>query len=171
MHSESLKRKIKIVGVDEARRLTPAELAGWNIISIRGRKNEPLSFSGARSMKSLHFDDVEADCPEEEEFAATPQDIQDALAFSRGIDDEPLLIHCLMGISRSTALAWIILYDKLKQKPDAVRQSFEIIRKLRSILAPNRHVLRLGVEALVPTGSRKKIMQQFYDCLVELNPL
>lgn len=160
---------MKIIGVEEARRSTPTELAGWNILSIRGRKEESLSFPGARCIKSLHFDDVEADCPEDGEFAATPEDIRRALAFSSGIGDEPLLIHCAAGISRSTALAWLIIYDKLQEQPDAVRQSFDIVRKLRPILSPNRHVLRLGVEVLAPQGSRKRIMQQFCDCLVEFN--
>jgi predicted protein tyrosine phosphatase len=170
MDIDSFKRKMKIVGVEEARRLRPAELARWNILSICGRRSGPLSFPGARATKSLYFDDVEADFQDDGEFAARPEDIQDALVFARGIGDEPLLIHCAMGISRSTGVAWIIIYDKLKSQPDAVRQSFEIVRKLRPILSPNRHVLRLGVEALVSSGSRKKIMRQFQDCLVELNP-
>ena len=158
-----------ISGVEEARRLSRAELAGWNILSICGRMQEPLRFSGARSTKSLHFDDVEADCPEDGEFAATAENIQEALAFARQVDDEPLLIHCAAGISRSPALAWIIVYDKLKGEPEAVRRSFDIVRKLRPILAPNPHILRLGVAALVPKGNRKRIMHQFNDCLVELN--
>lgn len=170
MDIDSIKQKMKIVGVEEARRLSPAELAGWNILSIRGRLNKPLDFPGALKSKSLHFDDVQEDCPEDGEFAARLEDIQDALAFSRAIGDEPLLIHCVAGISRSTAIAWIIIYDKLKEKPDAIRQSFEIVRKLRPILLPNRHVLKLGVEALAPPESRKEIMRQFHECLVELNP-
>jgi predicted protein tyrosine phosphatase len=171
MNIDSFKRKLKIVGVEEARGLSPEELAGWSILSIRSKMKEgPLSFPGARSTKSIHFDDVEDDFPEEQEFAAKPEDIQEALEFSRGIDDGPLLIHCHMGISRSTAIAWIIIYDKLKGKPDAVRSSFEIVRKLRPILSPNRHVLRLGVEALAQKGSRKRVMQQFHDCLEEINP-
>ena len=168
MDIDSFRQKFKIVGVEEARRLSQAQLTGWNILSIRGRMNEPLSFPGARQTKSLHFDDVEADCPEEQLFAARPEDIRAALAFAREINDEPLLIHCAAGISRSTAVAWIILYDKLNGKPDAVRQSFEIVRKVRPILAPNRHVLRLGIEALVPGRNRKAIMEQFRDCLDEL---
>jgi hypothetical protein len=55
------------------------------------------------------------------------------------------------------------------RKADAVRRSFDIVRKLRPILAPNRHVLRLGIKALASTGTRKTIMQQFRECLVELN--
>ena len=170
MGIDLFKRKVKIVGVEEALRLSKAELTGWNILSICSRMEAPLSFPGAKSTKSLHFDDVEDDCPGDKEFAARPEDIQKALEFSRGIDDGPLLIHCHMGISRSTAIAWIIIYDKLKGKPDAVRSSFEIVRKLRPILSPNRHVLRLGVEALAQKGSRKRVMQQFHDCLEEINP-
>jgi predicted protein tyrosine phosphatase len=163
------KQKIKIVGVEEARRLSRAELAGWNILSIRSRRDEPLSFPGARSAKSIHFDDVQADSPENQLFAARPEDIQEAITFSRGIGNGPLLIHCAAGISRSTALAWIILYDKMKIKPDAVRRSFDIVRKIRPILCPNGHVLRLGIDALVPGDSREAVIRQFQDCLAELH--
>lgn len=169
MNIDSFKRKLKIVGIEEALRLSRTELAGWNILSICGRMEAPLKFRGAKSTKTLHFDDVEDDYPEEGQFAARPEDIQEALAFAREIDDEPLLIHCVAGISRSTALAWIIIYDKLQGKPDGVRQSFEVVRKLRPALSPNPHVLRLGVEALIQKGSRKRIMQQFRDCLAELH--
>jgi len=169
MNILSNKLKMKIVGVEEALRLSQAELAGWNVLSICGRMEAPLSFRGAKSTKNLHFDDVEEDCPEDGQFAARLEDIQEALAFAREIDGEPLLIHCVAGISRSTALAWIIIYDKLKDEPDAVRQSFEIVRKLRPILSPNRHVLRLGVDALAPRGARTRIKQHFYECLLELN--
>jgi len=171
MHVDLFKQKIMIIGVAKALGLCPAELAGWNILSICGWRHErPLSFPGARRTKTLYFDDVE-DCPEDGESAARPEDIQTALAFSREIEDEPILIHCSAGISRSTAVAWIILYDKLRAQPPpeaAVRQSFDIVRKLRPILAPNRHVLRLGIEALVPGKSRKAVLQQFHDCLIEL---
>ena len=160
---------MKIVGLEEVWRLSPTQLAGWNILSIRGRMHAALSFPGAASAKTLHFDDVEADCPETGEFAATAADIQAAIEFSREIGDEPLLVHCAAGVSRSTAIAWIIIYDKLKREPDAVRRSFDIVRRLRPILSPNLHVLKLGVEALIPNTSRKKIVQQFQDCLDELN--
>ncbi len=170
MHIDSLNQKMMIVGVEQAVRLSPAELLGWNILSIRGRMNEPqLSFPGSQRTKSLYFDDVEADCPEDQEFAARLEDIQDALTFSRGIGVEPLLIHCQAGISRSTAIAWIIICDKLKEYQDAIHQAFDIVRNLRPILSPNLHVLRLGIQALAPKGSRRKIIQQFQECLDEFN--
>jgi predicted protein tyrosine phosphatase len=170
MHIESLNQEMMILGVNEALDMSAAELAGWNILSIRGRMFDfPLSFPGARRIKTLHFDDVLADVPEDNIFCARPEDIQAAIAFSREIGDEPLLIHCQAGISRSTAIAWILLYDKLKDRPGAVHQSFDIVRKLRPILWPNRHVLRLGVEALVLVGRRRRIMQEFLNCLDQLD--
>jgi len=162
--------KLMIVGLDEVLQLPAAMLRDWNILSIRGRLNElPLNFPGARSVKTLHFDDVESDYPDEHLFAATPSDIQHALAFAREIGDAPLLIHCHAGISRSTAVAWIIIWDKLKPKPDSVGQAFDIVRRARPILLPNRHVLRLGIAALAPKETQKSIMQEFQGCLAELN--
>jgi predicted protein tyrosine phosphatase len=159
-----------IASLQEAVSLCPAKLAGWNILSIRGRTNElPLRFPGARRVKTLRFDDVETDCPEERLFAPRLEDIHEALKFSREVEGEPILIHCFAGISRSTAIAWIIIYDELRSEPDAVRQSFEMVRRLRPILIPNRHVLRLGVEELAPKQSQKRILRQFQDCLLELN--
>jgi predicted protein tyrosine phosphatase len=162
--------KLMIVGLDEVFRLPASELKDWNILSIRGRMNErPFNFPGARRVKTLHFDDVEADYPEEQLFAAKPKDVEDALAFAREVGDEALLIHCRAGISRSTAIAWIIIWDKLKAKADSVGQAFDIVRKVRPILLPNRHVLRLGVEALAPKETQTKIMEEFQGCLMELN--
>jgi predicted protein tyrosine phosphatase len=172
MGTESLKQKMMIASVEEAVRLGPAELADWNILSIRDRLNEsPLCFPGARKVKTLHFDDVEADYPEQQLFAARPKDIEDALAFAREVGDEPLLIHCHAGISRSTAIAWLIVYDKLKAQRDAVRRSFEIVRTLRPILLPNRHVLRLGIEFLEANRKRGFLMRQIEDCLAEITPM
>ncbi len=167
MSIRGLKHRMRIVGLADVLRLSPDEQAGWHILSIRGRMHDdPLDFPGAWSTKTVHFNDVLADSPEHEEFAATPKDIQAVLDYSRGIVGQPLLIHCAAGISRSTAVAWIILYDRLKDEPNAVQRSFEIVRDLRPILSPNRHVLRLGVEALVGAKDRDAIMAKFIECLV-----
>jgi predicted protein tyrosine phosphatase len=172
MQIESRNQKMMIASVEEAVQMSPAELSDWNILSIRGRLNElPLGFPGARSVKTLHFDDVEADYPEDHLFAARPSDIQAALAFGREVGEERLLIHCYAGISRSTAIAWLILYDRFAGRPDAIREAFEAVRKLRPILLPNRHVLRLGIELLAPKSARKRSMRQIQDCLAEISPM
>ncbi len=169
---DPVKQEMMIASVHEVLGLGPDELAGWNILSIRGRNGEPpLSFPGARSTKILHFDDVEADSPADGFFAATMDDIQEAIRFSRDLGDEPLLIHCHAGISRSTAIAWILVFDKLMERPGSVRLAFGIVRNLRPAMWPNRHILRLGIEALVPSALRKYILQEFHNCLIEFGYL
>ncbi len=172
MNIELLKVTLRIASVEEVVRMSPGELSDWNILSIRGRLDElPLNLPGARSVKTLHFDDVEADYPEDHLFAARPEDIEAALAFARDVAEQPLLIHCYAGISRSTALAWIILCDKLREQPGFVRKAFEILRALRPVMLPNRHVIRLGIEALSAGEARKAMMGEFKGCLAELkNP-
>jgi predicted protein tyrosine phosphatase len=170
MYIESVKQTMRIASVEEALGMSPAELSGWSVLSIRGIGESALVFPGARRVKNLCFEDVEADHPDAALIAARPEDIADALVFAGKVGVEPLLIHCHAGISRSTAIAWLIIYDKLKGMPDAVRQAFEIVRQLRPILIPNQHVLRLGMELLVPQVKREQVMKQVKECLAEIKP-
>lgn len=170
MYIPALNQKLIILGLDEVQRLPNAFLADWNILSITARMNRvPLYFPAAQKMCRLSFDDVEEDEPAAGSFAAREEDVEKAILFSREIGTEPLLIHCFAGISRSTAIAWIIVWDKLRAKADSVRQSFGIVRDARPMLMPNRHILRLGIKALAPMGTRSLITQQFQDCLDELD--
>ncbi|MGA2863242.1 MAG: dual specificity protein phosphatase family protein [Verrucomicrobiota bacterium] len=169
MRIASLNQEMMVASKHEVIDLGSSQLLRWNILSIgKGLDEKSLPAPGPRKVLSLHFDDVEEDHPQAGLFAARLEDIQKAINFSREVGDQPLLIHCFAGISRSTALAWLIIYDKLKHKPGAVRQAFEIVRKLRPVLQPNRHVLKLGVEALAAKGRRGRVLQQFQECLAEL---
>jgi hypothetical protein len=83
MHIDPLNQEIKITSIDEAVRLTPAQLSPWNILSITSRLNElPLNFPGARNLETLYFDDVDGVYPDDHLFAATPNDVQEALGLA-----------------------------------------------------------------------------------------
>lgn len=142
----------------------------WHIVSISGRldKIRPR-FPNALSMCSLFFDDVEFDLPGEGLYKANPVDIRKAIEFCRQIGDQPLLIHCHAGISRSTAMAWLIVFDKMRAQRFPVRRSFEIVRRLRPELMPNTHLLRIGMEVLVgDIAARQRIQREFTECITEL---
>ena len=161
---------LRIASVAEVVRLTPRELSEWHILSVRGRMNdEALHLPGVKSVVTVFFDDVEADFPEDRLFAARPEDIRKALDYAREVGDEPLLIHCYAGVSRSPALAWVLVYARLLERRNAVREAFEMVREIRPVMLPNRHVLRLGVKALVPPADQNGILRQFQQCLNELN--
>ena len=169
MHIEAINQEFVILSQEEAVRFHRKRQRHWNILSIcNHRKTAPVEFPNARKIKRLWFDDVEGDFPEDGQFAATANDIKIAIAFSQDVEHEPLLVHCYGGISRSTAIAWLIIYDKLKPRRDAVRRAFDIVRELRPIMEPNRHILRLGITVLALERARKTITRQFDLCLAEL---
>jgi predicted protein tyrosine phosphatase len=169
MYIELLNQDLTIASHEEAVLLHDNGHALWNVLSISDKVVlERPRFPHARRVTHLLFDDVEADSPVDGHYAATPNDVRTAISFAREIGSEPLLIHCYAGISRSTAIAWLIAYDRLKERPDAVRRAFEIVRELRPIMRPNRHVLMVGLELLIPKGKRSEVEQLFLECLSEL---
>jgi predicted protein tyrosine phosphatase len=169
MYIELLDQDLTIASHEEALLLHERGHAQWNVLSISDKVvlKRPR-FPDARRVTHLLFDDVEADSQVDGHYAATPDDVRTAISFAREIGNEPLLIHCYAGISRSTAIAWLIAYDRLKDRPDAVRRAFEIVRELRPMMHPNRHVLMVGLEVLVPKGERAEVEQLFLECLSEL---
>jgi len=164
---ELLNQKLLVLGQAEVCRLQAEQPNGWrewSIVSITDPLELPrLEFPGVRRVERLQFHDVEEDSPEDGVLAATVEDVRRAIAFSREVGNEPLLIHCYAGISRSTAMAWLILFEKLMGNAGAVRQSFEIVKGLRPILLPNRHILNLGIRLLAEDAafSETRILGEF----------
>lgn len=148
MYIEELDQDIAIASVVEAESLVVGQPGYWNVISICDGLGESAWLAGARSVLQLNFDDVEDMFLSLGGVMATKEDITRALKFARKIKREPLLIHCTAGVSRSTAMAWIITCDKLRGRSDAARKALEIVRTVRPMLMPNRHVLKLGIAVL-----------------------
>lgn len=59
-------------------------------------------------------------------------------------DDTSILVHCYAGISRSSALAWLILFDS---GMDLV-QAFQLLFKDRPKIWPNKTVMAIGSQFL-----------------------
>ena len=79
------------------------------------------------------------------------QHIDELLAFSRGWDaEQPLLIHCWAGISRSMASAFTILCDRLG--PGREIEIACAIRQRAPHAQPNRLLVRHADEALGRDG-------------------
>jgi len=76
--------------------------------------------------------------------------VSQAVKFARKSDDEHLLIHCQAGMSRSPALAWCILLDRLHDPVAATTKLFEI----HPHAIPNHLLIHCGLEVL--TGSTKE---------------
>ncbi len=149
--------------------MVAGEARHWNVLSIcDSAECSSPRFAGALNLEQLFFDDILADLPRPGFWAARPRHLRQALRFFRHLGPAPLLIHCRAGISRSTALAWVLVYDKLRHsdRADAVSQAYRIVQAIRPGLAPNPHVLQVGIDCLAThPEQRQRMVTQFKACL------
>jgi predicted protein tyrosine phosphatase len=148
--------EFKICGQLEAEQVVRSEPQKWNVVSICTPQSELIqnkhlfvnsNLKKAKSFCRVHFHDASSDgmgfvlCTEE--------DIKKVLNYSKKINNEPLLIHCAAGISRSTAIAILILIDKIKDLSETpATDAAEIVKHYRGIAIPNKYVLDLGISLL-----------------------
>lgn len=101
----------------------------------------------------LHFatyDDIEI-CHGEAK-APSRSDVQDALKFASTLTtNDHLLIHCMAGISRSTATAMSIISHHYG--PGSEREAAITVREIRPIANPNRLILSQADELLERHGA------------------
>jgi predicted protein tyrosine phosphatase len=100
----------------------------------------------------LRFNDIIEESPGY--LAPQESHVRDLLAFGRRLDRDPkpshLLVHCHMGISRSSASMMLLLAQALPDRPaEAIAQ--EILR-IRPQAWPNLRIITLGDEVLERKG-------------------
>ena len=90
-----------------------------------------------------HFEDTEH--PREKDFMQMDREVRTILAWTSKLpDDAKLLVHCHAGVSRSSAIAWLIL---IQHGSDPV-EAFQSIFKKRSVIWPNTVVMSIGAKFL-----------------------
>lgn len=117
------------------------------IISIRDKFSseesyhiiDVLSEKNAQDMLVLYFDDVSHDYSG---FFHLPtmEHVDAAIEFARKYSDFDVIVHCTAGISRSSAIAFLIAFDRT----GSVEKSKKILNKKHH--CPNTLVIRLGEE-------------------------
>lgn len=76
--------------------------------------------------------------------------VEEILTFSRSWSDEqPLLVHCWAGISRSSAAAYIIACDR---NPDREEEIAIELRRRAPFATPNRLMIELADDILARNG-------------------
>ena len=139
--------KITICGIDELVDYSDAKVT--HVLSILDPSTpEPDAFGsfGEHAKLELRFHDVI-----EEHVAGydspQPHHIEALLAFGRGLISEPagqahLLVHCHMGISRSTAAALLLLAEAMPDRP--AKEMMAEIANVRSKAWPNLLMIEIG---------------------------
>ncbi|ONH84237.1 hypothetical protein APZ41_005340 [Roseomonas mucosa] len=88
-------------------------------------------------------------------------DVENALTFARAAGRDRLLVHCNVGVGRSTAVALAILADRLG--PGHERQALDEVLRLRPQAVPNLRVLALADEALRRDGELVRVVQAWEE--------
>ena len=106
---------------------------------------------GEHERLDLRFHDIIEAQPEMK--LAQHEDVVALLRFGRDLARIPeahLLVHCHMGISRSTAAMALILAQARPDRP--AHEAFAEVRRIRPRLWPNLHVIELGDALLGRNG-------------------
>jgi predicted protein tyrosine phosphatase len=119
----------------------------------------------------LRFDSVIEDSPDH--VVPSRRDVEEILAFGRDLAAEPssnahLLVHCHMGISRSTAAMTLIL---AQARPDLSGDDIltEVLR-IRGRAWPNLRIIELGDASLGRDGAIVAALPRIYREQLRLRP-
>ena len=141
-----------IVSSQTEARHNRAHWAPTHLVSIRAPATRLLSMIDLPPERHLELyfgDATDPDAPD----AAPPEAVESTFAFIDGLPkDAQLLIHCLRGIGRSTALTLGILARYMEPEKAAAA-----LHALRPEAKPNRHVLGLCDATL---GLKGKLAKQ-----------
>jgi predicted protein tyrosine phosphatase len=148
----ALGRHLSVQSRQNAEATTRQEPGFWNVISISQPKYHRAELRGAKSVLFLIFDDV-CDPSVVEPGAWTLFDARHWAQVKEYVGktrQEPLLIHCVEGRSRSAALALtlLLLAAGPEVTDDGLREIWAELKQLRPIAEPNAHVVKtaIGVE-------------------------
>lgn len=152
---------LSIRGLNSAKRVKRRYGAVITIEDPLARAARQLRFHKAPSPAHLilRFEDIDHAAPG---FAVAEEgDIARALDFARLHQEKDLLIHCFAGISRSTALAYGVLADRLGPGKEA--EALEKVFQIRPHACPNMLVVELADRVLRREGKLVETYQQAID--------
>jgi predicted protein tyrosine phosphatase len=97
----------------------------------------------------VEFHDVTEEMPHR--ITPTIEDIETIISFGRGVLDggDPVLIHCVAGVSRSTAAGLIVAANCSTKEPDEL---VKLLRNKAPYCQPNTLMIRLGDNSMALNG-------------------
>jgi predicted protein tyrosine phosphatase len=155
---EEIGRHLAVSSISELGKSLKLDKGFWNVISIREPQVPRPDF--LRHAKRYH----EVICEDREEVdpavPSRPPRVEDVVGIMRFVDahpDEPLLVHCLAGLSRSTAVALALIvrgmvqkgWDMTKIEP-LVERAVDLLIQIRPKAKPNVLFLRLFLRQFLP---------------------
>lgn len=156
---ECFQRHLSVESRDGAARLIRSDRNFWNVVSICSPTTVPLDLTNAVRVHRTRFEDTEQANDPEAECVPRVEDLAALFAFADETVPGPLLVHCQMGLSRSTAVALVLLMRKLWPAPDALNIATAALLSVRPQSRPNSLIARLGFELFMPPEQARVLAQ------------
>ena len=153
MFIPELNRHIAVCSARELPAFVSREPNFWSSISIMEPSRKVCSTQGLEKVLSLRFGDEEnLDTEESGIIFPKAYHIRKAIRFADGLPGEPLLIQCLMGQSRSAALALGLICRgyHYARVPNLTAKAASTLLEITPQARPNVLVLRLVLEVFLP---------------------
>jgi len=152
-----LNRHLAVCSQPDLPAWTKDEMDFWNLISIREPYRPRINPAGFRKIHGIVCHDVigtQGISEEDQKTLILPNadHVRGVFAFADATGEEPLLIHCWAGISRSTATALSLIVRGMHldgYEPDEIAaEAPEILLEMRPAAAPNALIMRLALEEI-----------------------
>jgi predicted protein tyrosine phosphatase len=165
MFIEELDRHIGVSSIPELEKSLKLDKGFWNVVSIREPQVPRPDF--LRYAKRCH----EVICEDREsvdtETPSRPPRTEDVVGILRFVDahpGEPIMVHCLAGLSRSTAVALALIVRgmiengwKPTERGPLVERAVDLLLQIRRRARPNTLFLRLCLEQFLPADQARDL--------------
>lgn len=170
MFIEELNRQLTVSSIPELPQLLALDKNFWNIVSIREpRVPKPDSLRHAKRYIEVFFEDRE----DQPDFPSRPPRNEDVAGMFDFIDShpgEPVLVHCLAGLSRSPAFALGIIVRGIapsgwteESQQSLVETASSLLLQVRRRSRPNGLLLQLCFERFLPTEKARQLATAFVN--------
>ena len=164
MFIEELNRHLTVSSIPELPQLLALDKDFWNVVSIREpRVPKPDCLRNAKRYIEVFFEDRE-DLPDFPSRPPRSEDVAGMFEFVDAHPEEPVLVHCLAGLSRSPAFALgIIVRGRVQsgwneQNPQSlVESAANLLLQVRRRSRPNGLLLQLCFEHFLPAAKAKEL--------------
>jgi predicted protein tyrosine phosphatase len=171
MFIEEIGRHLAVSSISELDQSLKLDKGFWNLISIREPLvSEPRFLSFAKRYHIVICEDREEANPNFPSRPPRKEDVMGIFQFVDACPGEPILVHCLAGLSRSPAVALALIvrgmiqngWDVSKTAP-LVERAVELLLRVRRKARPNALFLRLCLEQFLSAGEAEDLTLRFIN--------
>ncbi len=165
-----IQRHLAVCSLTELPAFTKRDPKFWNVITLLGPKSPSPARANFRDHHRAHFDDVCAVPTTNAELGGVVVKAPTMRGMLKFVDErpsQPILVHCVMGISRSPAAALVFLLRGLVAAGDTnpAVTGLETLLTIRRQARPNPLVLQTGLECFLTEREAKRLTAQVLEKL------